>query len=280
MGKIYLSSKGLRPDIDNSTIINRQFELAKDKDTPVFPDGKFPTQKTILQENKGLRWESTNGNTELMTALAVPGVILKTNRSQSDTFITGIDFVNHYGGADNTPEQHGIISSVILNMSYCKVQKFWGNGIVVTGDIAHRGVGSNASFSFFDRILISENRKSGMYFQGGDANKCSVTVDVRDNLECGIWDNSFLGNQFYGCMAHNNGERNYKTTDVNNRAGFWGCYSEGGSPPDSFAGVTMWFGGFPPADVFLYDRASYWYGNQVLYADKNNPGKYLTRWSS
>lgn len=261
MSKIYLAFRGLSEAIDNSPKINRAIEMAKDKDILVFPDGHYPIQKTLMQINKGLRWEGA-GQTELMTALPVPGIHLKTNQSQSDTFITGIDFVNHYGGADNTPEQHGIICNVILNMSYCKIKSYWGHGIVVSADIEHNGAGSNASFSKFEKLLIASNRRSGMYFQGGDANQCnSFAIDIRDNWGWGIEDGSFLGNQFFGCMAHNNGEGNYTATDINNRSTFFGCYSEGGSPPCRFYGQAMIFGGLWSGNVELYDNAqAFWNG--------------------
>lgn len=232
--KIYLSSKGVKPTIDNSTIINNAISKAKDRDILIFPDGKFPIHKPIIQTNKIVHWQG--GNTQILAALNISALIIKGNPDLK-TFISNIDFINWECG-----DSDGLKISTVVVMENIQVNGFGGNGITVSADVSN---GTNASGSIFRNILIANNGKHGIYFQGGDANKCSCyDIDVRDNKGVGIYDHSFLGNFFSGCMAHSN-ERNYMADDANNRATFIGCYSEQGSLPEFLAGASTWHGGLP-----------------------------------
>src|SRR5688572_13192403 len=74
--RISLNSKKIKPTIDNSVIINRAIELAKDKDTIVFPKGRFPTWETLVQSNKQLFWEGSVEGTEIACAHDQNGIVL------------------------------------------------------------------------------------------------------------------------------------------------------------------------------------------------------------
>lgn len=233
MSKIYLSSKGIKPTIDNSTIINNAISKAKERDTIIFPElGKFPIYKTLLQVDKVLYWEGNNSQLLcLQTALIIKG------NPDLKSFIRDLDFVNYDQAGD------GVLISSVVVMENVQVNGFIGNGLVVSADVTN---GTNASGSIFRNILIANNKGNGIYLQGGDANKCSFyDADVRDNGENGIYDHSFLGNSFTNCMAHSNGKSNYRADDANNRATFVGCYSEQGSAPEFLAGAATWHGGLP-----------------------------------
>lgn len=244
--KIYLSSKGIRPDIDNSNIVNRALELAKEGSTIVWKEGRFPIGTTIVQ-NKTLHWEGQ----EETTLVATNPMTLAQFAGGYKSVINRVDFKGYYSIWDKEgPTFDGVAVNSLVRMIDCTIRNVWGNGITVSADV-HTGNG-NASKSKFENIDIMECRGNGMYFQGGDANQCGVyDVDVRDCNGAGIHDNSFLGNQFYGCMTHNNKGGSYKATDPNNRTGFYGCYSEGGQEPVYLDGAACWFGGLPSDGIIL-----------------------------
>jgi hypothetical protein len=53
---------------------------------------------------------------------------------------------------------------------------------------------------------VATNNRTGFFFDGADANACSVTgCDARANRQWGFWDSSFLGNTFVGCKTASNG---------------------------------------------------------------------------
>jgi hypothetical protein len=232
----------LNPKIDNAPAINAVIAAASNGDKIIFPPGSFPIHAPILITGKTIRLEGDN--TTIATSLNTSALVVKGG-SIKPTKIIGIDFVNYYHSPDSNAD--GLQISGIVHMEDCWIKGFGGNGISVTADLGTYK--TNASFSSFRNLLISANKKHGMYFQGGDANQCNCYhIDVRDNAGYGIYDHSFLGNQFFGCMAHNNGAKvlsNYCADDPNNRAGFFGCYSEQGSAPEMLCGAATWHGGLP-----------------------------------
>lgn len=258
--KIYLSSKGIRPDIDNAQIINRVLETAKPGSTIVFKDGAYPIGSTLEQSNR-LHWEGAED-----TALVCNKPMTAANFTGQGNMITisRIHFEGFYSIWDNSEMKpfHGVTVEAVLHMKDCIIHNFWGTGLVVSADVGTRK--TNASFSRFDNLLIYENREHGIYLQGGDANQCGFYhCDARDNKGIGFYDHSFLGNQFYGCMSHNNWNGSYKADDLNNRAGFFGCYAEMGSGPIYLGGNAQWYGGLPSDGFELHENAKVWYyGNE------------------
>lgn len=136
---------------------------------------------------------------------------------------------------------NGVEIHAITSMKNCEIRNFGGAGVYIDADIAvhHR----NASHSKFDTV-ISEQNGTGFFMKGGDANQmCFFVCDARDNDGWGFDDESFLGCQFFGCMAHANKAGHYKTGDANNRSSFFGCYGEGDSPPNFAMAKTTFIGG-------------------------------------
>lgn len=256
MSKIYLAFKGLSGMADNSDKINRALEGVPEGTTVVFPDGTFPVTKTIIQ-NKTLHWEG--GDNTILQASSP--IIIAHFKNGNKSIINRINFKSNYSiwSGQDTPQADGVLVSSIVYMRDCLVRNVYGNGVTVSADIAH-GTG-NASASRFDNLNVIECRNNGIYFQGGDANQCGVYhADIRDCNGVGLWDNSFLGNQFFGCMTHNN-KGSYKAGDEtdldnqNSRAGFFGCYAEGGQGPIIMCGHSMWYGGLPSDGFSLFNYA-------------------------
>ena len=231
----------INPKVDNSPSINAAIAAAKEGDTIQFPSGLIPIHEPIVVDKRLNLIGDEDGTTEIATSLNSTALIVSKG-SIRPTKILNIFFRNAYG-LNKTCD--GVQISAIVDMENCWVKSFGGNGITVSADVGK--LKTNASFSKFSNLLISENSGHGIYFQGGDANQCSVIhCDARDNKGIGFYDHSFLGNQFFGCMAHYNGAKvlpNYSADDPNNRATFIGCYSEQGSAPEILAGCATWHGG-------------------------------------
>jgi hypothetical protein len=250
--KINLSSKGLKPTIDNSKIINSVIASATEGSTLVWPDGVFPIGSTIIQDKK-LHWEGSEDTTLKASQTIALAKFIKGYKPTIEriNFVGGYSINEKEKGAPMLP---GILVSTVLQMRNVLVRNVWGTGIVVSANIA-TGTG-NASFCRFDNLDIIECREHGMYFQGGDANCCSVYhTDVRDCRGIGIYDKSFLGNQFYSVMTHNNKKGSFRAEDANNRAGFFGCYAEQGQGRIQLAGCATWHGGFPSDGLEVRDWA-------------------------
>jgi hypothetical protein len=254
--EINLLDYGVKWGIDSAALIIKAFADASTGDTIIFPDTKISVNST-LQLTKAV-WLKGSYNSQLCTGLNVTALEITGNWFKPAR-ITDIDFINWYGKDDRSAD--GLRIHAVVDMQRCWVKSFGGTGIVVSGDIAHGK--TNASFSKFEDVLISENGNHGIYFQGGDANQCTVFhCDARDNKGVGFYDHSFLGNQFLslhgtlkrkkrpGSRQHKRGTlSNYRADDANNRAGFYGCYSESGSAPEWLNGACTWHGGFPSNGV-------------------------------
>jgi hypothetical protein len=253
MKPIYLSSHGFRPDKDNSKILNRQIETARDGTTIIFPKGEFLIMSSIIHKNKTLYWEGQRAGENTTTLKIGSNVTALEFNGYRKSYFSRIRFINNFN--DATESQDGLRIYGPVKMEDCEVRNFFGNGIVVFADIKTKS-GGNASFCRFNDVAISGCHKSGMYFHGGDANQCNVDgVDVRDNWGYGILDASYLGNQFRGCMAHNNRRGNYMASGVNNRSGFVLCYSEGDSPISYFHGHARVFGGLWSGGAIVEHKA-------------------------
>jgi hypothetical protein len=111
---------------------------------------------------------------------------------------------------------------------------------------------TNASNCGFKDISLERNTGAGIVITGPDASQCVVygRSVVSENSLCGVYDSSYLGNQFYGIIAHHNG---YLSTagwghfrvglNGNARSTVIACYGEG-QPSTSYMGaLTTLVGG-------------------------------------
>lgn len=249
--KTYLS-KYLRPDQDNSKVLNGVLENAKHRTRLVFPNGVFPIHSTLQQSGKTLYWEGME-DTTLLISHSGPGMTIGPAGDVA-AYIMNLTLFNRHTPPQDSEHQHGIQTEGIVISENLTIRNFFGHGLNISADISTRG--SNSSFSRFTSLAISGCKGSGVYLQGGDANQSNFYhVDVRDCSGFGFWDHSFLGNQFFGCMAHNNKLGNYRADDLNSRTGFYGCYSELGSPPEYLAGHSFWIGGLPSNGIDIHGFA-------------------------
>lgn len=253
--RISLNSKKIRPDIDNSKIFNRAIETAKDKDTLVFPKGRFPTWETIIQKNKQVFWEGSVEGTEIACAHDQNGIIL-TAKGQvpRESHLSNLIITNAMNDHKNY-KQDGLTCFIPTVIEHVEISNFYGNGAVFSGDVVSapgtqsRGLATN--------MLVQSCRGNGIYVQGPDANAGTFFhIDVRDCWGYGVYDNSFLGNHWISVMCHNNRKGNFIASDPNNCAQFTGCYSEGGSPLSFMDGAAKIEGGLWDGGVILEANAT------------------------
>ena len=190
--------------------------------------------------------------------------ILANEKDPNDGYVGGAKAKGLSNDA-NDYHYHGIYVNTIARLDNVDVESFSGHGIRVYASVGDAPP-TNASSFIIERCRIRNMRGAGIYISGPDANQGMVTaVDVRDNGLCGIWDASFLGNQFIACMGHNNGiggtiGGHYRVTNLNARSTFIGCYGEGGSEA-SFIGANGTFIGGTNETV-LAGSGSIWVNNK------------------
>jgi hypothetical protein len=125
---------------------------------------------------------------------------------------------------------HGIFCEAVANIEDSIIQGFNGHGLCISADVGNKPP-SNASHCYIRNVVATRNSGCGFYVQGNDANMVEHHhCDARDNGLNGFHDASFLGCNYFSCMAHAN-FRAYMQTNANAASVFAGCYSEGGQNP-------------------------------------------------
>lgn len=199
----------------------------------LLPSGRFRISQTL---------KFVNSDVILIGSV---GTIIDVDPGQNGVEITGggptiarIKFSSN----PNIGNGNGVIMGGVAKLIEVVTHGFGGKGIIVQADV--ESAKTNASHSQILFCRASECGDDGLFFQGGDANACTVIgFDSRDNKGWGINDDSFLGNLFIGPMCHSNAKGHYRAENGNNRTVFISPYGEEDSPPSRFGGVTRVFGG-------------------------------------
>jgi hypothetical protein len=274
MPKITISQTTLKGQKDVAAYLQKRIDSAQHNTAFILPEGDFNLLSPIVIVDKSISLIGGAGTSGLKTIFRVrhSGIAFYFTREKvgSRAHIEKINIVNGLN-ADNSPDQHGVVTCVPTVMEDVIIENMWGDGLRLSGDGgAGRGTITDVSFCKITTVTVRSCKGDGIYITGGDANASIFThCDIRDNEGHGIRDASFLGNSFISCMAHNNYSGNYFVTDVNNRSTLVGCYSEGGSPYDYFYGQCQVFGGFLATGAVL-SRNAVWYsygteGNTTIY---------------
>jgi hypothetical protein len=203
--------------------------------------------------NISTRWKIANG---------VAGPVFLSHRQ-----------TEHLGGAhgsrlenvaiiaeSNTAEVDGLTICVVMDVRGCWINGFGGNGVRIDGDTATVS-GKNCSLTILERVRSTNNKGSGFFIHGGDANLIEINrCESSYNGKWGYCDRGFLGNGYWFSHASFNGRCN---TPENKRYGAYciglgenddftgarpnlttciGIYSEGADPiegPSRFSGNTV-----------------------------------------
>lgn len=160
--------------------------------------------------------------------------VYAAGKSTTDGWTGGVYPIGDIDPDPSHFQYHGILIETLCDLENVKVGSFSGHGVRVYGSISD---GSNASHVIIRGGLIESNRGAGIYISGPDANACLFDgIDIRDNNLCGVYDESFLGNEVRSCMLHDNGYYffgHYKQTNANAVPVVVGNYFEGQPVPNS-----------------------------------------------
>lgn len=87
---------------------------------------------------------------------------------------------------------------------------------------------NNLNASRIENTTVESASLHGIYFKGSDANACSIIgANVNSSGGVNIYDDSFLGNYYFGCHVSVHGLNAYMFEGLNNFSALVACYSEG-----------------------------------------------------
>lgn len=121
----------------------------------------------------------------------------------------------------------GIVISAPAYLYEMRVAGWSGDGFAVMAG-AGSPINGIANGAVLSNCASQNNRGSGYYFSGDDANACLVLRSFSaDNGAWGFFDDSLLGNTYISCEAdHNETGGYYSVSNKPNASSYLGCYSE------------------------------------------------------
>jgi hypothetical protein len=142
--------------------------------------------------------------TRINFAANVSGIIIRQrNAAYFDARSVRVEnmWLRSGGGTDSTKD--GFNTNTKVEIRNVAIEDFGGNGFaIVTND------SGNCNNSTFWECTSFYNAKHGFYFSGQESNNCKIYGgDISTNGQCGVYDNSFLGNTYYGVHVSFNGLR-------------------------------------------------------------------------
>ena len=219
----------------------------------VVPPGKYylastlTLQRQVILRGAGSPAGNAFGSTQLHFADNINGIVCfyqyqATPSNGSDgALISNMSIINRRNAAGTLG--YGVLINSRAKLDNVLVRNFRQDGFRIVADTSVAPNYYNANnWKMKDCIAVS-NTGNGLYVQGGDANAgICIGLDCRNNGGWGIYDESFLGNLYLGCHTANNTSGGYKTTNLNARNVFTGCYTEGGEV-QSLVSPTLVLGG-------------------------------------
>jgi hypothetical protein len=153
--------------------------------------------------------------------------------------------IQYSGSRTESNDYHAIEGNQGFYADEVYIFNFPGSGIRIYGDVPE----SNSNKGYLNRVRVVNVGLSGFHFVGGDSNAWQIIgcdasgAGARTVVgDCfGFYENSFLGNYYYGCHAANCVYGGYLAFDASNQSVFLGCYVENDSPA-WISGSAMFFG--------------------------------------
>lgn len=268
MPKISISQTAAKKEKNFAGFMINKIKKAASETIFQLPDWELNLMEPIEIFDKTI---SIIGNqTKLWSHHNEPAISVKRKDVGSIAFLSDFSIQNVHG---QTSENHGVVINVPTQMNNVIISNFSGNGIHMQGN---NEKGTDVSFSKISNVKVENCRGDGIYIQGADANQSLFYgIDVRDNDGWGINDESFLGNQYYGCMAHTNGQPtyydsdktkwkgHYRVADANASSTFTNCYGEQDSRPSIVNGSTIIIGGFHANGMIVQNLSTFIRGRRV-----------------
>lgn len=262
IGDISINHQGevlvtLKAGADNSFILQRAIDEAPEKAVIRINLGRYEFARTINVIGKGILIDGA-ASTQLVFPQRVRGFYFARNQLAYKSKLQDLEI---FAKDEKRGSAHGLSIHALVDLENIVIKNFAGDGVHTTADISNPSH-YNASHNLYESVAVIECGGNAFYFQGGDASQTNlIRCDSRDNGGYGLWDNSFLGVQVFGHMAHANKKGHYRADNGNNRTTFSACYGEQDSPASIFGGVTRVFGGL--------------HGNEILNVGTTHKPKYI-----
>jgi hypothetical protein len=231
-------------------------------DTVYLPSGHYNLLTGIVLDSKPIRFIGDNdsiftqyGGTRLIFPEGVTGIMITRAQGSQGIILENLCLV----AQNKTIEWcSGVAIRARATLRNITTKGFSHNGIDFW---ANMDEGNDASGSWVEHCHSLENGHDGFFAGRTDANAITfIGCDSRDNGRYGFNDDSFLGNYFFGAMAHNNAAGHWFVRDKGNaRTTLVACYAESGSPASQLSPLTKVFGGFHASGYDLQD------GKGVIY---------------
>ncbi len=210
------------------------------------PAGEYRFARSINLYRKPINLYGDNGtifgnSTKLYFPYNSNGInIDRGGQSIQETIIEKICLIG--GGGDGTAG-NGIVSNARIKLRDVTIKGFSQNGLLIW---ANMGEGGDASGSIIQSCHALENGHDGFFAGRVDASAITfINCDARNNGRYGFNDDSFLGNYYFGAMAHDNKAGHFFVRDKGNaRTSLISCYGESGSPVNDLSPRTTVVGGF------------------------------------
>lgn len=224
----------------------------------LIPPGKYrlDSKLTILRQVKLTGCGSPAGNAygacQLHFADNIDGIVCfyqyaaSPSNGSDGALLTGFSIINRGGGGGTLGS--GVVMNARVNVQRVLVKGFRVDGFQVIADSSVAPGFNNANNWRMQDCSAVSNGRHGLYTDGGDANAGNcLGFDARSNGGWGIFDSSFLGNNYVGCHTAANTLGAYKADGVSARNVFIGCYSEGGQPASDIISPSIVVGGIHAA---------------------------------
>lgn len=253
-GEVYainIQDVGVKPSNtpqQNSDSIERFLNSIPEGNTPSIyaPYGNYKFARTISIYRRPIHLFGDNGtifgnSTKFYFPPATTGIVIsRGGTSIQETIIEKICVI---GDKSQPGENDGFTLLARAKIRDCTAKGFVHYGFSVWANMEE---GNDASGSIIESCHALENGLDGFFAGRTDANAITFfNCDSRDNGRYGFNDDSFLGNYFITCMAHNNAGGHWFVRDKGNaRTSLISCYGEMGSPVNQLSPKTTVTGGF------------------------------------
>ena len=203
------------------------------------PEGTWMLLTPIEIIDRNVSITGAGYGTRFVVSAKSDGIFLNNVKGIQNDFI--LEKFQIYPYSTQIPGKSGIKMWKRGTIRDVNIQGFSKYGLHINAAVSVR---QNCNGSKIDMVTVSNCGDSGIFIDGSDANSISFySVSVQNNGGWGIEDSSFLGNNFFGCMAHKNKKGAYTVEHSTARSFFSGCYAEGDQPPSVFHGEVEIEGG-------------------------------------
>ena len=219
--------------------------IAKGLGVIIVPRGQMKFVKEFNLETKiHLRGESTGGPFDPVSEFIFDedehGIIVHPSGAGSIIEGLGIRPASQSGTTG-----HGVWLRGAAQVKNCRVDQWPGNAVHIVAYASHMDETKNGDARGWslDTVRLGLSN-TGLYVEGDQAHKGrGIGLDLTQNDNEGLYDNSVYGNQYFGCHSATNA-MSYRTEGADNRSSFTACYQEGGQAKAVLSDKTTVFGGF------------------------------------